>query len=58
MLSPRGVTFPSEVETVFASENDRKVRPEGDSVSLREYPLPAPTGVKVGAGENGSLVHW
>ena len=29
MRSRAGDTFPDEVETVFASENDRKVRPSG-----------------------------
>ena len=66
-----GSTFPSELEKVFASENGGKGSPRGGlqvcvskscaelarqlSPPLREYPLPAPTGEKVGAGENGSL---
>ena len=31
-------------------KSPEKVRPEGDSVSLREYPLPAPTGGRSGRG--------
>ena len=40
------------METVFASENDRKVRPEGGFVPLREYPLPAPTGCEGRGGKD------
>ena len=49
MRSPHGVTFPSEVETVFASENDGKVRPEGGAAPYREYPCP-PLLCEAGAG--------